>query len=70
MSSEREIGELCARVDALEKTVERMDEKLTEVRDTLLRAEGSWRFMLGLFGFGVALGGLIAALGVWLWPRT
>ncbi|MBN8994456.1 MAG: hypothetical protein J0H94_04465 [Rhizobiales bacterium] len=70
MSTEREIGELCARVDALERTVESMDAKLTQVRDTLLRAEGSWRFMVGLAGFSATLGGLITALGIWLWPRT
>jgi len=70
MPTEREIGELSARVTTLERTVASMDEKVTEIRDTMLRAEGGWRFMLALFGFGIAIGGLIAAIGVWLWPRT
>lgn len=70
MSSEHEIGELSARVTALETTVSSMDAKVTEIRDTMLRAEGGWRFMLALFGFGVALGTLVAAVGVWLWPKT
>ena len=70
MANEREFGELSARVAALEKTVEGMDAKLTEIRDTMLRAEGGWRFMLALFGFGVAIGGVVAAIGVWLWPPT
>jgi wobble nucleotide-excising tRNase len=70
MPTEREIGELSTRVTTLERTVTSMDEKVTEIRDTMLRAEGGWRFMLALFGFGIAIGGLIAAIGVWLWPRT
>lgn len=70
MANEREFGDLSARVTALERTVTGMDEKVTEIRDTMLRAEGGWRFMLAMFGMGIAIGGVIAGLGIWLWPRT
>lgn len=66
MASDREMGELCARVDALEKIVERMDTKVTEVRDSMIRAEGSWRVLAGIAGFSAAVGGLVTAVADWL----
>lgn len=70
MSSEREIGELSARVAILERDVLEIKQIATETRDAIMFAKGSGRLIVGLLTAGIAIGTLIATVGMWIWPRT
>lgn len=56
---EREIGEMSARIGALEMTVTEMRHDLRMVRDTLNEARGSWRTLLAVAGFSSAIGAFV-----------
>ena len=56
MTVERELGDLNARVTALEKSFEDIHEDTKAIRSTLDQAKGSWRTMVGLSTLSGALG--------------
>lgn len=63
--TDREMGAITVRVDQLEATMADINEKLTEVRDAMLRAEGSWRALMAIAGLSAALGAGLAKVIDW-----
>lgn len=59
---DREIGEMTAKITALETSVAEMRTDLRAVRETLSEARGSWRTLLAVAGFSSALGALMVKL--------
>jgi hypothetical protein len=73
VSAERELGEFGARLDAMEarqnsmdETIKSIDQKLTIVRDTMLRAEGSWKALVGIAMASAAVGAGLAKIADWI----
>lgn len=77
---DRDIGELKARMTAMERDTAEMKadmrDKLTtiehdlrEVRDVVVRAGGSWKAMVALASAAIVLGGLIMQAVTWIWNR-
>ena len=65
MSVERDLGELSARVTALEKRFEEIHDDTKAIRSTLDQAKGSWRTMVGLS----TLSGALGATAHWLFAN-
>ena len=57
----RDVGGLLARVDALEKVVEKQNEKIDEVLKILHEARGGWRVFVIIGTVSAALGGFIVS---------
>lgn len=67
--TEREMGELSARMAALEKTVEDLHEKVGEIRDVMMMGRGISR--IGAYAGAILLvviGAVVGQLVGWLWP--
>ncbi len=67
MSLEREIGELTAKVENLEKRQEEMAGDIKAMRAFMEQARGSWKTVMGIAGFAAAVGALATKL-VAAWP--
>lgn len=73
---DRELGALDARMKSMEltfmdhkKEFQIMRDDIRVIRDAMLEARGSWKFLLGLVGFSATAGALLMQLATWLWPR-
>ena len=67
--TEREMGELAARMAVLEKTVEDLHEKVGEIRDVMMMGRGISR--IGAYAGAILLvviGAVVGQLVGWLWP--
>lgn len=62
----RDIGNLQARMDAIEKVATRQTSMLADIQRTLTEARGGWRLLMWLGGAGAALGAAIAGLVTWV----
>ena len=67
MSLEREIGELTAKVENLEKQTADMSADIKQMRVFMEQARGSWKTVMGIAGFAAAVGALATKL-VAAWP--
>ncbi len=67
MSLEREIGELTAKVERLEKDVSDMKDDIRSMLSFMEQARGSWKTMMGIAGFAAAVGALVAKI-LPVWP--
>ena len=60
------IGGLLARTERLEKDVQSIMDGQKEILAILHSAKGSWKAMVGMAGFGMAIGGAIVGIvGFW-----
>lgn len=66
----RELGALDARLAHVEKSMDDMSVKLSEVHDAIVTARGQWKALVFLTGAAATLGGLVVAFLAWLWPRA
>lgn len=66
---QRELGSIDIRLDHVEKKVDDMAGKLSEVHDAIVTARGQWKALVFLTGAAATLGGLIVGFLAWLWPR-
>lgn len=65
-SEQRELENLSTRLTRLEADTAAQSVILTEMRDMMLAAKGSWKTVMGISGFAAALGGVIAKfLPIW-----
>lgn len=61
---EREIGELSAKMEGIERWVSTMSLEVAAMRGTIDRARGAWALLLLL---GTAAGAAGALIGRWIW---
>lgn len=60
------IGGLLARTERLEQDVQQIMQDQKEILTILNRAQGSWKTMVAIGGFGVAVGGaIVGIIGFW-----
>lgn len=65
--SEYQLGQLDARVRAIEDRSKHMEQKIDRMYEVITRAEGSWRTLVAVGGFSAALGaGLVKLLSVFI----
>ena len=62
-------GGMEARLDRLEREVEKMGATVQELRDLLMQARGSWKLMMAIAGAATAFGAILAKVAVW-WADT
>lgn len=62
----RDIGNLQARMDAMEQVAQRQTSMLADIQRTLTEARGGWRLLMWLGGAGAALGAAITGLLAWV----
>ena len=62
MADERTLGEHGARLDALERQIEKIDHNVEVLLQQVAEARGSWKGMMALAGFASAIG----AGGTWV----
>ncbi|WP_210324339.1 hypothetical protein [Aestuariivirga litoralis] len=55
-SIERELGNLQARMEAVESELHAIREDMREIRDVLVSAKGGWRLFMLAFGFAASVG--------------
>ncbi len=67
MSLEREIGELTAKVENLEKQTADMSADIKQMRVFMEQARGSWKTVMGIAGFSAAVGAFATKL-ISVWP--
>lgn len=66
----RDFGRLEGRVEGIERRTADMQEKVDEIHEALMQAQGGWKFMVAMGGFGAVVGGLIVkASAVLGWMR-
>ena len=58
--SQRELENLSTRLTRLEQDTKEQSKMLTEMRDMMVAARGSWKTVMAIAGFAAAIGGLIA----------
>jgi len=59
-NEEQQLGALMADVANLKDRFEKIETGVTEIRDAVLAAKGSWKAVMGIAGLAAALGGLMA----------
>lgn len=59
-SEARELENLSTRLTRLEQDTKEQSVILNELRDMMVAARGSWKFVMAVAGFAAAVGGLIA----------
>ena len=62
MSTERELGELGARTDAVERDIKAIKSDLREIRDMVMSVKGGWRTIVIMCSVSAAVGALAAKL--------
>lgn len=62
------IGALTAKVEALEKKADRLEEMMMEVRDTIVSTKGSWKVLVALGGLLMALSSILTGIALKFWP--
>jgi uncharacterized protein YpuA (DUF1002 family) len=62
----QQLGALSAKVENVEADVAEMKGDLREVRDIMLKVQGSWKTLAMLSGISAAVGALFAKLAAWL----
>ena len=67
MSLDREIGELTAKVENLEKAVEKITQNTDQMRVFMEQARGSYKTVMGIAGASAAIGALVSKF-VAVWP--
>lgn len=66
----REVGALTARADAQQQRLERIEEKIDAMAETLAASKGGIRMLIAVGSLAAAIAG---ALGAWvakLWPHS
>ena len=58
----QELGEMRARIAQLEKVADSMSNDLREIRDTILKAKGGWRGIVGVVGVATIVAELLMRL--------
>ena len=66
MSTERELGELGARMDTVESDIADMKADLREIRDTVISVKGGWRTIVIMCSVSAAVGALAAKFAPYL----
>lgn len=66
MSTDREIGELTARVAALEVDMHEFGQDVKQILATMNQAKGGWRLMMAVAGLSGAVGAALVKLLPWL----
>lgn len=59
-NEQQQIGALMAEVANLKDRFEKVESVVTDIRDAVMAAKGSWKLVMGISGFAAAAGGLIA----------
>lgn len=59
-NDQQQIGALIAEVSNLKERAEKTEAMVTEIRDAVISAKGSWKTVMGIAGFAAAVGGLAA----------
>lgn len=62
MSNEREIGNLEARMAAVEEDIKEIRHDVREMLEFMQQARGSWKTVMGIAGASAALGALVGKL--------
>lgn len=60
--TDRELGELSARVVHLENTLDEMKADMKAVRETLSEAKGGWKTLMLVAGMSATIGGFIVKI--------
>lgn len=60
--TDRELGELSARVVHLESTLGELKEDMRAVRETLSEAKGGWKTLMLVAGMSATIGGFIVKI--------
>jgi hypothetical protein len=67
---ERDIGEMRARIGALESEMQLIRRDVREIRDALVTVRGGWRALMLIVAISASLGALASKLAPLLfWPR-
>ncbi len=66
MSNEREMGELVARVQALEDDMKEFGQDVKAIRSILDQAKGGWRMMITVAGLSGAVGAMAVKALPWI----
>lgn len=67
---DRDIGELRARIAALENEMQLVRHDVREIRDALLTVRGGWKALAMIVAISASLGAAIAKIAPFLlWPR-
>lgn len=69
MADERTLGEHGARLDALERQIEKIDRNVEVLLRQVAEARGGWRGMMALAGFASAIGAALTWLAQHLWVK-
>ena len=64
--TERELGEIKARLAALEADQHEIKEDVRQIRDTILTARGGWKTLAAAAGFAATIGSLLTYIGLHL----
>jgi len=59
-NDQQQIGALIAEVSNLKDRAAKTEEMVTEIRDAVISAKGSWKTVMGIAGFAAAVGGVVA----------
>ena len=62
MSTEKELGHLCGRMDAVEEDLSEIKNDVREIRDAVLKVKGGWKTIVLLASVSAAVGALGAKL--------
>lgn len=68
MTTEQQIGALQADVENVKDDISEIKGDVREMRDILMRAQGSWKTLVILGTISAALGALITKAAAWLLP--
>jgi hypothetical protein len=69
-TSERDIGELRARIAAVESEMQGLRRDVREIRDTLIGLRGGWRLLTVMIAVSASLGAAVShLLPAIVWPR-
>jgi hypothetical protein len=67
---DRDVGELRARIGALESELQLVRRDVREIRDALLTVRGGWKALAMIVAISASLGAAIAKLApIAFWPR-
>lgn len=65
----RDVGRIEGQVEALERRLADMQDKVDEMHRVLMRAQGGWRMLLMVGSLSAAIGAVLTKVIGWMWPR-
>lgn len=69
MSDERTLGEHGARLDAIERDLQEIQQDIRYIREALAQAQGGWKFLMAFGGFIAAVSGGVTWLASHFTPK-